>query len=86
MSETKREGHIRRITNALIADEAKVGIHFTHDAVVELLELLKVQPDDSCDGCRYENADDGVMVMCGFCKRSHLDCYERRTDGQTVSE
>ena len=45
MSETKREGHIRRITNALISDEAKVGIHFTHEAVVELLELLKEQPE-----------------------------------------
>ena len=45
MIETKRERHIRRITNALITDESKVGIYFTHDAVVELLELLIEQPE-----------------------------------------
>ena len=43
--------------------------------------LPSAQPDNSCDGCRYENADDGVLVPCGFCKRSHPDNYERRTDG-----
>ena len=43
-------------------------------------KLPSVQPDNSCDGCRYENADDGVLVLCGFCKRSHSDNYERRTD------
>ena len=42
--------------------------------------LPSVQPDNSCDGCKYENADDGVLVPCGFCKRSHSDNYERRTD------
>ena len=46
-----------------------------------LKKLPSVQPDNSCDGCRYENADDGVLVPCGFCKRSHSDNYERRTDG-----
>lgn len=43
-------------------------------------KLPSTQPDNSCDGCRYENADDGVLVPCGFCKRSHSDNYERRTD------
>lgn len=44
-------------------------------------QLPPAQPD-SCDGCKYENADDGVLVPCGFCKRSHPDNYcERRTDG-----
>lgn len=42
--------------------------------------LSSVQPDNSCDGCKYENSDDGVLVPCGFCKRSHPDNYERRTD------
>ena len=42
--------------------------------------LPSIQPDDSCDGCQYEDADDGVIVPCGFCKRNHPDNYERRTD------
>ena len=46
----------------------------------EINELPSAQPDNSCDGCRYENANDGVLVPCGFCKRSHPDNYERRTD------
>ena len=45
--------------------------------------LPSAQPDNSCDGCRYENADDGVLVPCGFCKRSHPDNYEGRTDERT---
>lgn len=45
-----------------------------------LEKLPSARPDNSCDGCRYENADDGVLVPCGFCKRSHSDNYERRTD------
>ena len=44
--------------------------------------LPSVQPDNSCDGCRYENADDGVLVPCSFCKRSHSDNYERRSDDE----
>lgn len=56
-------------------------------SVVELKRRIEhlppAQPDNSCDGCRYENADDGVLVPCGFCKRSHPDNYERRTDEQT---
>ena len=48
-----------------------------------LNELPSAQLDNSCDGCKYENADDGVLVPCGFCKRSHPDNYERRTDEQT---
>lgn len=50
------------------------------DIAGALAELPSVQPDNSCDGCRYENADDGVLVPCGFCKRSYSDNYERRTD------
>ena len=80
MSETKREGHIRRITNALIADEAKVGIRFTHDAVVELLELLKVQPVIYCRDCKhYDGRPCGIVDWWNmdddFCSRA-----ERRTD------
>ena len=48
-------------------------------SAVMALGALQAQPD-SCDGCKYENADDGVLVPCGFCKRSHPDNYERRTD------
>ena len=51
-------------------------------AAREIEKLPSAQPDNSCDGCRYENADDGVIVPCGYCKRSHPDNYERRTDGQ----
>ena len=43
-------------------------------------ELSPVQPDNSCDGCKYEDVDDGVLVPCGYCGRSHPDNYERRTD------
>lgn len=43
--------------------------------------LPSAQPDNSCYGCRYDNADDGVIVPCGYCKRNHPDNYERRTDG-----
>ena len=46
----------------------------------ELYVLPSAQPDNSCDGCKYENADDGLLVPCGFCKRSHPDNYERKTD------
>ena len=52
-------------------------------AILKLSDMPSAQPDNSCDGCRYENADDGVLVPCGFCKRSHPDNYERRTDEQT---
>ena len=45
-----------------------------------LNNMPSAQPDNSCVGCKYENADDGVLVPCGFCKRSHPDNYERRTD------
>ena len=57
------------------------------DAVMcAIHDLPPAQPDNSCDGCKcdgckYDNADDGVLVPCGFCKRSHPDNYERRTDG-----
>lgn len=44
------------------------------------------QPDNSCGGCRYENADDGVLVPCGFCKRIHPDNYERETDERETDE
>ena len=66
------------------ADAIRVASGYCHPANVaqELAKLPSVQPDNSCDGCRYENADDGVLVPCGFCKRSHPDNYERRTDGQ----
>lgn len=65
------------------ADAIRVASGYCHPANVakELAKLPSVQPDNSCDGCRYENADDGVLVPCGFCKRSHPDNYERRTDG-----
>ena len=53
---------------------------YYQQALTVMSRLPSAQPDNSCNGCRYDNADDGVMVMCGFCKRSHLDCYERRTD------
>ena len=48
----------------------------------EIIKLPSAEPDNSCDGCKYENADDGVLVPCGFCKRSHPDNYERRTDDE----
>ena len=54
---------------------------FKHDIFDAPEELPSAQPDNSCNGCKYENADDGVLVPCGFCKRSHPDNYERRTDG-----
>lgn len=65
------------------ADAIRVASGYCHPANVaqELAKLPSVQPDNSCDGCRYENADDGVLVPCGFCKRNHPDNYERRTDG-----
>ena len=44
-----------------------------------IMRVPSAPPDNSCDGCKYENADDGVLVPCGFCKRSHPDNYERRT-------
>ena len=47
---------------------------------MDIRGLPSAQPDNPCDGCKYENADDGVLVPCGFCKRSHPDNYERRTD------
>ena len=50
-------------------------------AITWIEQLPAAQPDNSCDGCRYENADDGVLIPCGF-KRSHPDNYERRTDDE----
>lgn len=71
----------------LISRQAAIEVAKQHwykpDIAGALAELPSVQPDNSCDGCRYENADDGVLVSCGFCKRSHPDNYERRTDEQT---
>ena len=66
------------------ADAIRVASGYCHPANVaqELAKLPSVQPDNSCDGCKYEDADDGVIVPCGYCKRSHPDNYERRTDGQ----
>ena len=51
-------------------------------AAREIEKLPSAQPDNSCDGCKYEDVDDGVLVPCGFCKRSHPDNYERRSDEQ----
>lgn len=67
------------------ADAIRVASGYCHPANVaeELAKLPSAQTDNSCDGCRYDNADDGVLVPCGFCKRSHPDNYERRTDEQT---
>lgn len=61
----------------------RIASGYCHPANVakELVKLPSVQPDNSCDGCKYEDVDDGVLVPCGFCKRSHPDNYERRTDG-----
>lgn len=70
--------------------QKQVGGSYAIDRAIEVIEAVQAlpsaQPDNSCDGCRYENADDGVLVPCGFCKRSYSDNYERRTDEQTVSE
>lgn len=63
-------------------DAIRIASGYCHPANVaqELAKLPSTQPDNSCDGCKYEDADDGVLVPCGFCKRSHSDNYERRTD------
>ena len=65
------------------ADAIRVASGYCHPANVakELAKLPSVQPDNSCDGCKYEDVDDGVLVPCGYCGRSHPDNYERRTDG-----
>lgn len=56
------------------------GLGLIESYIADMKDLPSAQPDNSCDGCRYENANDGVLVPCGFCKRSHPDNYERRTD------
>ena len=52
----------------------------TYVLIGDVERLPSVQPEEDCDGCKYENADDGVLVPCGMCKRNHDDMYERRTD------
>ena len=41
-----------------------------------LNELDPKQFPDSCDGCKYDDAGDGVLVPCGYCKRNEDDYYE----------
>lgn len=69
-------------TKPIVFDVNRLEPHQRTKAVVKALEQLpSAQQDNSCDGCKYENANDGVLVPCGFCKRSHPDNYERKTDG-----
>ena len=79
-----RQAAIEALYNVLFDDDLKPTIVTAKqaDIIMDSIRWLpSAQPDNSCDGCKYENADDGVLVPCGFCKRSHPDNYERRTDG-----
>lgn len=85
-TEERTETHACDCISRQAAIDAILEINTEHrvswlDCAIDALDTLpSAQPDNSCDGCRYENADDGVLVPCGFCERNYPDNYERRTD------
>lgn len=68
MIETKREAYIRRIENALKADDTEITheIVFTEEAAREILELLEEKPERKRG--HYIKGENGEWY-CSECKR-----------------
>jgi len=71
MSEKKREYYIRRIENALKSDDMSIchEVFFTEDAIRDILELLKAEPERLTD-------DDFETI------RIHLNAYKEKLCNQ----
>ena len=48
------------------------------DCLNKIVNLPSVQPDNTCNGCRYERFGNRV---CDRCSRFHMDRYEVKQDG-----
>lgn len=85
-NETKREGYIRRIENALKTDVTEITheIFFTEEATREILELLKepsAEPKTGrCETCK-RNADNGGFYDDGRTRCPIQEHYVLLKDG-----
>jgi len=81
MSETKREYYIRNLEEILESDVIKITheAYFTEDAIKELLELLKAEPERKT-GRWLELTNTNHTYVCSVCGRMLVNI----TDGKNT--